>query len=197
MNQVAAEHLHDLRAEVTVEVGGLRGVKVGIDEPRGSVALGVGNQLHQQHSLVEHHGRRHPNARGVEPVEATRLGGLPLVLVLSAAEAAALLHRALGAAIAHGAALFVDRVVLEAALVAVFVDLGDDDLASVQHPKHVGLLAALQSAENVVEDAFRDERVEGAMHGDRGGEHTLIRPPSRGDFLPCNDQPETRVAYCP
>src|SRR3546814_13083462 len=78
-----------------------------------------------------------------------------------------LAHRTRFAAAAHLAALLVLHALLEAALRHVLVDLRAAHLAAAAHHVHGRLLAALEWAQDLVDDAIVDERLEGGgrFHG--------------------------------
>src|SRR3546814_231132 len=92
---------------------------------------------------------------------------LPLLFLLPAAVAGRLAHRARFAAAAHLAAFLVLHTLLEAALCHVLVDLRAAHLATAAHHVHGRLLAALEGAQDLVDDAIIDEHMEGGgrFHG--------------------------------
>jgi len=164
VDEVAAEHHDHLLAQIEEDPAGRRRVEGDIDQPRRRPAVVADHQLHQQHALVEHHRPRHAHARGEEPRQRRLLGALPGVLGRVPPEAAAAVDRALRARVAGLAALLVLDVVLEAARRAVLVDLRRDDDAVAPDQRDVGFLAALQPAENLVDDAIGDQDVELVGH---------------------------------
>ena len=131
---------------------------------RAGLPFGVEDQLHQQHALVEEHRPRDADALSVELEERVGLDRLPGLFLGGASEAAAAFDRALGAAVPDRAPLLVFGVVLEAALIALLVDLGGQHLAAVAHQEDVGLLAALQLGHDLVEDPFREQQFEARDH---------------------------------
>src|SRR3546814_2735030 len=92
---------------------------------------------------------------------------LALFFLLPAAVARRLAHRTRFAAAAHLAALLVLHALLEAALRHVLVDLRAAHLAAAAHHVHGRLLAALEWAQDLVDEAIVDERLEGGgrFHG--------------------------------
>src|SRR3546814_7010116 len=89
------------------------------------------------------------------------------LFLLPAAVAGRRAHRARFAAAAHRAAFLVLHTLLEAALCHVLVDLRAAHLATAAHHVHGRLLAALEGAQDLVDDAIVDERMEGGgrFHG--------------------------------
>ena len=72
--------------------------------------------------------------------------------------------------------LLVDRVVLEAALGSVPVDLGDQGLATALDQIDVGLLAALEAAETGIDDSVIDEHLERTHELARSGPSSPAAP---------------------
>src|SRR3546814_10659081 len=88
------------------------------------------------------------------------LGVLPGFFLLLAAVARRLADRPRLATAAHLAPFLVLHALLEAALRHVLVDLGATHLAAAVHDIDGGLLAALERAQDLVDDAIVDERLE-------------------------------------
>src|SRR3546814_20001431 len=89
------------------------------------------------------------------------LGVLPLLFLRPAAVAGRLAHRARFAAAAHLAAFLVLHTLLEPALCHVLVDLRAAHLATAAHHVHGRLLAAIEGAQDLVDDAIVDARMAG------------------------------------
>src|SRR3546814_11803415 len=102
---------------------------------------------------------RHAHACIAQLVQRVRFGVLPLLFLLPAAVAGRLAHRARFAAAAHLAAFLVLHTLLEAALCHVLVDLRAAHLATAAHHVHGRLLAALEGAQDLVDDPIVDERL--------------------------------------
>ena len=103
----------------------------------------------------------------MEPEHGVGLLGLPGFLGGGLAEAAAAVHGTLGAGVPDLPPFLVGGVVLEAPGLPGLVDLGRDDLAAGPDQPDVGLLAAPQPRDDLVDDAVGEERGEGIVHPDR------------------------------
>jgi hypothetical protein len=169
VDDLAAEHPDHLRADVAVERTGGLGVDRRVDQPRRRLPLRVDDDLHEEHAPVEQERGRDPHAVGVELVEGVGLGRLPGVLRRVLAEAAPLLHRAPGPGVPDPPTLRVRRVVLEAPCLPVLVDLGGHHLPAIADKEDLGFLAALEAADDLVDHAVFEERIEVVCHTSVGG----------------------------
>jgi hypothetical protein len=122
------------------------------------VAVLVGHQFHQQHAFQHVVRLRHAHAGGGKAVQGVHFGALPGVFLFLAAVARALLDGARAAAVLDLAALGVLCGLMEAALVGFLVHLGAADLFPAAHHIDHRFLAALQLAQDFVDEAFLDER---------------------------------------
>src|SRR6266545_1964140 len=175
VDEVAAEHPHGLRAEVGVHRRRVLAGDAGVHEPGRRVAVGVEDELHEEDALVEHHRTRDAHPRGVQRVERVGLLRLPLLLRGGLAEPAAPGHRALRPRVADLAPLAVDRVVPERPRQARLVHLRSDRLAAVANDPEIGLLAALETRDDLVDDAVDEERCKRVVHaGDAGRSARLL-----------------------
>src|SRR3954463_1672101 len=123
MDQPAAQHAHDLLYEELVILARLFVRKVYLAQAWSGIALCIGDELHEQHTIEEPVRLRHPNPDGHEPIERIDLGILPSRFLLLASEATAFTHRASLAATAYFSAFLVLRTFLKTALSHVLIDL--------------------------------------------------------------------------
>ena len=168
MHEAGAQHAHDLPDQRAVECRGLLRREFHLGQARRDIALAVGHQFHQQHAVEEAVGLRHAHAGGGELVERVHLGALPRRFLFLAPETRALLHGAGAPAALHAAAFLVLHRLAEAALVGFLVDLGAADFLAAAHEIDRGLLAALELADDVVDESVLDEGFEGARNLDGG-----------------------------
>jgi hypothetical protein len=163
VNQVEAQHAHNLRSKKFVDRGRLLGVGFSLDESRRRMPLGVNHQLHQEHALVEQHRGRHENAVRMKLEKGVSLGALPGFLGRALTKLRPLVHRALGARVPNDATFFVAGIVLEISIVALLVDLRGDHVLAVPNQKDFGFLAGLQATEHRVDDAICEQGFEGVV----------------------------------
>src|SRR6185437_10234100 len=125
------------------------------------------HQLHDQYIVEIPVGLRHADAGGDELVQRVNLRVLPGSLLLFAAEARALAHRARLAAAAHLASFLVLRALLEASLAHIAIDLRAANARARAHHIDGGFFAALEGADNFVDDPIVYEGLQacGCLHG--------------------------------
>ena len=178
VHHARADHLHHLGQQVIEALAGLLGAQRHVAQARGRRALGVLDQLHDQHAVHELERLGHAHARVAQAMDDVHLGGAPGLLVHGAAVLAALLHGAGVARAAHATALGVLGAVLEAAVDGVLVDLGDAQLAARLHQVDLRLFAAHQRADHLGDDALGHEGLEAVGHA-HGAPCALVHPRSR------------------
>ena len=145
------------------------GRQIHLAQARRRIARRVGHQFHDQRVVEVAEGLGHAHARLDQFVQRIHLGVLPGGLGFLAAEARALGHGAGLPAAAHLAPFLVLRALLEAALPHVAIDLGAADLAAGAHGVDRGFLAGFEGAEDFVDDAVVDERLEAGRGFHAGG----------------------------
>jgi hypothetical protein len=170
VDEVGREHLDDLSADRQVQPERLLRRDMRVDQPRRHPALGITDDLHQQHAFVKQDRPRHSNSGRVQLRQRVGLGRLPRLLRGLAAELGAAVHRPLGAAVAHGPPLAVPRVILEAAKLASLVELGGDGLPPVAHQPDLCFFPGLQLAVDLVDDSVFENFLQ-TIH------YSLIVPP--------------------
>ena len=146
------------------------GSQIHFAQARRRIARRIRHQLHDQRVVEVAEGPGHAHARLDQFVQRIHLGVLPGGLRFLAAEARALGHGARLAAAAHLASFLVLRALLEAALPHVAIDLGAADLRAGAHRVDRGFLAGLEGAEDFVDDAVVDQRLQAG-----GGFHESLR----------------------
>ena len=153
-----AQHLDDL-AEQALEVrGGRLSVEVELRQPRRGVSVVAADELHDQHPVDEVPRGGDAHTLRVEPVDHVDLGRLPGLLLLRSAVAAAPVDGPLVARVADPTTLRVLGALLERALARVLVDLGHPHVAAGAHEVDLGLLAALEGTDDLVDDALVGQR---------------------------------------
>jgi hypothetical protein len=121
------------------------------------MAVGIDNQIHQQHALEAEMRLRHPHPGSSQPIQGIDLGTLPDLFLHLAPKAAALLHGARLPAVLDLAAFLIGGVVAEAALIGFLVDFGAANVFAAANDIDGGLLAAHQLAEHLIDEAFFNE----------------------------------------
>jgi hypothetical protein len=146
-------------AKLLEQLGQQDGVRPGLGQPRGRLAIGT-DELHEDLGLLELHRIRHRQSHRPQLAEDVELGHGPLAGDHRLAEVGAPSHRAGLAAAPHAAPLEVARVPVEQPPVVSAIALGrhDDVLVRVAgHPPlqqmDVGFLAGLEDAEVGVDRA--------------------------------------------
>ena len=161
VDDAGAEHANDLGEQVVEDPlrhGWLEGQ---VAEARCGLAVAVLDELHDEHAVDEVVGDGDADAGGLQAVDRVDLGGAPGGLVLGLAVARVLAHRPLVAAVTGLAAFGVLGAVLEVALLGLLVDLGDALLAAGDHEVDLGLLAAHQRTQHLLDDAVVHEGQKG------------------------------------
>ena len=135
----------------------LLGREIHIVQTRCGVAVGIGDQLHQQHAVAKIVGLGHPHTSVGQTIQRIDFGALPGRFAGLAAE-----FRAFG----HGPGLpgvfdlavfgVVDRLA-KTALVGFLVDLGAARVIAAAHDIHHGFLAAHQLANHGVDQSLFNE----------------------------------------
>src|SRR6202453_1054978 len=95
-----------------------------------------------------------------QPIQGIDFGVLPFRFLHSAAVTAAPPERARIAAAARPAPFLVSRELVKAALLRLFIDFGAPVLVTADHDVYRCLLAALQAAQDRVDHAVVDERLQ-------------------------------------
>ncbi len=129
-------------------------------EAGGDIALFVGDELHQQHAIEADIGPGHPHPGRRQFEQGIHFGVLPHLFVLLATVFGAFLHGAGIATAAHLAPFLIDHGLLEAALGRLFIDFGAADLVAAAHHIDVGLFAAHQPADDVIDQAVINQRLD-------------------------------------
>ena len=183
VHHAGAQHLDGRADEAVVHRARALGIEREIAEARGGVAVGVGDELHEQDALDEVIRHRHAHARSVQAMDHVHLGRAPGGLVLLATVLGPVGDGSLVTRVPDLAALGVLGAVLEGAVLRVLVDLRHRVPAAGDDEVHVGLLAAHERSHDLVEDAVIEERNEafGHTHDDRGPYSTSRRAEHRGD----------------
>ena len=165
VDEIAAEQGDQLCDEIAIHAHHRLALERDLLEPRRRPALGVEHERHEEHALVEHHRLRRAHAGIDEAIQRVGLGRLPGLLGGISTELATAVHGALGPRVANLAAFLVLDVVLEAASVAVLVDLGREDQVAAADHRDGRFLAALDPAKYLVDHAIVEQRVERVSHG--------------------------------
>ena len=160
VHEIVAEQCDQLDDDIGVDAHHRIGLERDLFEPWRGPPLVIEHERHEQHALVKHHRCRGAYARIDELEQRIRFGRFPRLFGRIAAELAAAVHRALGPRIANLAAFFVLDVVLEAARLAVLVDLRrEHGIAAADH-RDGRFFAALDPAEDLVDHAIGQQRIE-------------------------------------
>ncbi|MNC07698.1 hypothetical protein D3C75_552540 [compost metagenome] len=160
MDEAGAEHAHHVADHLAVIDERLLGRERHVVEAGRHVAVGVRDELHQEHAVQTDIGGGHPHAGGSQLEQGIHLGVLPHLFVLLATVLGALLHGAGAAAVAHLAPFLIDHGLLEAALGGLFIDFGAADLVAAAHHIDVGFFAAHQPADDIVDQAVINQRLD-------------------------------------
>ena len=157
VHDARAEHSRHLGDELPEHVLRLFGREVQITQARRGLALGIGDELHDQHAVDEVVRLRHADADALQSIDHIDFSRLPRLFVLRLAVLRALRHRALVAAGADLAAFGVLGAVLEIAVLRLFVDLGDAPLAARGDDEDIRFFSALQRPRDLIDHAVLDE----------------------------------------
>ncbi|MCY1554427.1 hypothetical protein D9M68_909990 [compost metagenome] len=144
MHHSGAQHQHDLANDEGVERAGILRFEVNVVQARGRITIGIGDQLHQEHAVLEVVRLGHPHTGRGQAEQGRHFGVLPGIFGFFAAVLAALGHGPGVTAVAYLAALLVFGGLAETALVGFFIDLGAAYLAATAHHVHSGFLATHQ-----------------------------------------------------
>jgi hypothetical protein len=100
VDHAEAQHALHLPDQERVPLARLLRRRCHVVEAQRRMAFGIGDQLHDQHALVDAVRLRHADAGAGQAVERLDLGVLPVRFLLAPAVAAAIAHGALVAAVA-------------------------------------------------------------------------------------------------
>ena len=160
MDMTGTEHPHHIADHLVVIDDRLLGGECHIVEARRDIAILIGDKFHQEDTIEADIGLRHPHTGRRQLEQGVDLGVLPHLFMLLAAVLGALLHSASAAAVTHLTPLLIDHGLLEAALGRLFIDFGAADLVATAHHIDVGLFAAHQPADDLIDQAVINQRLD-------------------------------------
>ena len=124
------------------------------------IALGIRDQLHQEHTIRADVGLRDTNARTSELEQGVDLGILPKLFLHLFAVAGAFFHGSRLATVFNFTAFGIRNGVLEATLLSIFVHFGTAYVITAAHHINGRFFAAHQLTQDIVNQAFFNQRPE-------------------------------------
>jgi hypothetical protein len=130
------------------------------------VTVGIGDQIHHQYPVEIAVCARHVHAGLGQREQRIHFGVFPRFFLFFAAEFAGLADRPRLAAAAHFAAFLILHPRLEAALRQGLQGYGAADIVAHAHDVHRGFFAAFQRAQDFIDHAIIDQRLQsfGGLH---------------------------------
>ena len=160
MNDAGAQHANDFCDQAGMVAARVFGREIDIVQARRGVAVGVGDELHQQHAVAKVVRLGHAHAGIGQFVQRIDLGALPGGFAGLSAKLGALGHRAGLAAVLDLAVFGVIDRLAKAALVGFLVDFGAAGfIAAANHINH-RFLAAHELADDGIDQALFNEGLE-------------------------------------
>ena len=154
MHHAGTQHAHHLHQQGAVVFAGILRAESHVVQAWRSVAVGVSDQLHQQHAIAKVIGLGHPHPGSGQAVKRVNLGALPGSFLRLAAKLGALGHGTGLAGIFDLAVFGVVHRLAKTSFGGFLVDLGAARVVANAHHVHHGFLAAHELPHNRVDQAF-------------------------------------------